>query len=140
MFPATLVCPGGETRYRRFGDDVQAGALADMPCRTIETVKQVRAARAWQVTLGPVHEAVEDERVVRTKQLGHSYLLRHAGLADPLEDVVFGYLAAERQCAALRGNRLDLSPKRNLIVEKRVSGGTILSAFIGIAEVFHGCD
>ena len=46
---------------------------------------------------------------------------------------------ARRQRAALRCNGLNLCPKRNLIIEKRVSGGTILDAFIGVMKMFHGC-
>src|SRR5262245_20800170 len=104
MVPAAFVCPGGETRDRRFGDDVKRGALANMPSGAVKRIKQVSAAWTRQLTLGSVHEAVQDERVVRAKQLGHLYVLGHAGLADPLEDVVLGYLAAERQHAALSCN------------------------------------
>jgi hypothetical protein len=71
-------------------------------------------------------------------QLGHLHLLRHARLADALDDVVLGYLAAEWQRAAFRCNGLNLRPKCNLLIEKHVSGGTILSTFIGVMEMFHG--
>src|SRR5438128_2618567 len=97
MVPAAFVCPGGETRDRRFGDDVERGAFAHMPRGAVEPIKQVRAAWTRQLALGPVHEAVQDERVVRTEQLGHFYGLRHARLADPLEDVVLRYLAAAEE-------------------------------------------
>src|ERR1700731_2428928 len=139
MFPAPFVCPSGEARYRRFGDDVERSAFAHMPRGAIEPIKQMGAAWTRQLALGPVHEAVQDERVMRTEQLGHLYVLRHASLADPLEDVVLRYLATERQCTALGCNGLNLCPKRNLIIEKRVSGGTILDAFVWVLKMFHGC-
>src|SRR6516164_6879873 len=116
---------------------MERGAFANMPRGAVEPIKQVGATRAWQLALGSVHEAVQDERVVRTEQLGHLHLLRHAGLADPLEDVVLGYVAPERQRATLRRNGLYLRAQRNLFIQKRVSGGTVLGAFIGVTEMFH---
>jgi hypothetical protein len=110
-----------------------------MPCGAIDPIKKMSTARTRQLALGPVHEAVQDERLVRAEQLGHLHFLRQARLSDALEDVVLGYLAAERQRATLRCNGLNLYPKRNLIIEKRVSGGTILSGFIGVMEMFNGC-
>src|SRR5262245_24802917 len=77
VFPAALVRPGGETRDRRFGYDVESGALAHMSRGAIEAIEQVGAAGTWYFALGPVHEAVQDERIVRTEQLGHLDLLRH---------------------------------------------------------------
>src|ERR1700722_17161388 len=139
MFPGTFVCPSGEARNRRFGDDVERSAFAHMPRGAIEPIKQMGAAWTRQLALGPVHEAVQDERFVRTEQLGHLYRLRHTSLADPLEDVVLWYLATGRESTALRCNGLNLCPKRNLIIEKRVSSGTILGAFIGVMKMFHGC-
>jgi hypothetical protein len=76
---------------------------------------------------------------VRTEQLGHLHFLRHAGLADPLEDVVLGHFAAERQRATLRCNGLNLRPQRNLVIQKRVSGGPVFRAFIGVMDMLHGC-
>ena len=96
------------------------------------------AAGTRQLALRPVHEAVQDERVVRAEQLRHLHLLGHAGLADPLEDVVLGHLAAGRQRAAFRRNSFDLGPQRNLFIQQRVSCGAILRAFIGIMQMFHG--
>src|SRR5438067_10150248 len=73
MFPAAFVCPGGETRNRRFGDDVERGPFAHMPRGAVEPIEQVRAAWTWQLALGSVHEAIEDERVVWSEELGHPY-------------------------------------------------------------------
>jgi hypothetical protein len=44
----------------------------------------------------------------KPQRYGHLHVLRHAGLADPLEDVILGHLAAERQRATLRCNGLNL--------------------------------
>jgi hypothetical protein len=63
MFPAALVRPGGETRDRRFGDEVERGAFAHMRRSAVEPIKQVRAAATRQRALGPIHGAVQDERV-----------------------------------------------------------------------------
>src|SRR5262249_5157692 len=83
------------------------------------------------------HETVQDERVVRTEEVGHPHLFRHAGLANPLEDVILRHLAAGRQRTTLRCDRLDLRPQRDLIVQKRVSGGAIFGTFVGVVEMFH---
>ena len=39
MFPAAFVCPGSETCYRRFGDDVERSAFAYMPSGAVEPIK-----------------------------------------------------------------------------------------------------
>jgi hypothetical protein len=53
---------------------------------------------------------------VRTEHFGQLHVLWHAGLADALEDIILGDLAADWQCATLRCNGLDLCPKRDLII------------------------
>jgi len=39
MFPAAFMRPSGETRDRRFGGDVERGALAHMPSGAVESIK-----------------------------------------------------------------------------------------------------
>ena len=134
-----LMRPGGKSGDWRFGDDMERSALAHMPRGAIEPIKQVSAAWTRQLALGPVHETVQNERVVWTKQLRHLHFFRHACFADALEDVVLGHLAAKWQRATLLRNGFDLCPKRYLIIQKRISRGAILSAFIGVMEIFRGC-
>jgi hypothetical protein len=74
------------------------------------------APRAGKISLGPIHEAVENERIVRAEQFRHPDALGHARLTDTLEYIVFRDLASHRQRAALRCNGLDLSPKRDFVV------------------------
>src|SRR5882757_52299 len=138
MVPAALVGPGGETCDRGFGDDVQRSTLAHVPGRTVEPIEQVRAAGARQLALGPVHEAIQDERVVRPEQLGHPDFLRHCMLAYPHEHIILGYLATQRQGAAFGCKRFDLRTKHNLFIQKYVSGGTVLGAFVWVVEMLHG--
>src|SRR2546425_9140524 len=76
-------------------------------------IEQVGAAWTRQFAFGAVHEAVQNERVVWT--------------------------TAGRQRATLRCNGLNLCPKRNLVIQKRVSGGPVFGAFIGILDMLHGC-
>jgi hypothetical protein len=40
--------------------------------------------------------------------------------------------------ATLHCNGFNLCPERNLSIQKRVSGGTILNAFIRVTEIVHG--
>jgi len=75
---------------------------------------------------------------VRTEQLGHFDLLRRCILAYPLEYIVPRYLATQRQGAAFGCNSFNLGTKSDLVVQKRVSGGTILGAFVRVAEMLHG--
>ena len=117
---------------------MERSAFAYMSRGAVYPIEQVGAAWTRQFAFGAVHEAVQNERVVWTEQLGHLHFLRHAGLADPLEDVVLGYLTAGRQRATLRCNGLNLRPKRNLVIQKRVSGGPVFGAFIGVLDMLHG--
>ena len=59
-------------------------------------------------------------------------------LVLPIRSKSSGYLAAGRQRATLRCDGLDLRPKRNLVIQKRVSGGPVFGAFVGILDMFHG--
>lgn len=76
---------------------------------------------------------------MRAEQLRHPDLFRHARFADTLEDVILGHLAAEWQRATPGGNGLNLGPEGNLLVQQRISRGTILGAFVGIVEMLHDC-
>ena len=75
---------------------------------------------------------------MRPEQLGHPDFLRHSILAYPYERIILGYLAALRQGAAFGCNSFNLGTKSDLVVQKRVSGGTILGAFVRVAEMLHG--
>src|SRR5262245_27177521 len=120
MAPAALVNPRGETSDRGFRDDVKCSSLADVPCRAIDPIEQVRAAGTWQLPLGSIHEAIQYERVVRSEQIGHFHLLRRCVLAYSLEYIVLLYLATERQGTALGGYSFNLGTKCDLVVQKRV--------------------
>src|SRR5258706_6060602 len=65
-----------------------------MPGSAVDGIQQVRAHGTRRVTLGAIHEAIEDQRMVRAKKFRHFDLLGHAVLSDPLEDVVLRYLTA----------------------------------------------
>src|SRR5438093_11712411 len=118
---------------------MERSAFAYMSRGAVYPVEQMGAAWTRQFAFGAVHEAVQNERVVWTEQLGHLHFLRHAGLADPLEDVVFGYLSAGRQRATLRCNGLNLCPTRNRVISQRASGGPVFGAVIGTLAVLLGC-
>jgi hypothetical protein len=75
---------------------------------------------------------------MRTEQLGHPYLLWCRILAYPLEYIVFRNRAAWREGSAFGCNSCYLGTKCDLIVQKCVSGGTILGAFVRIAEMLNG--
>src|SRR5215216_4247452 len=138
MVPAAFMGPRDETCDRRLRDNVKCRSLAGMPCRAVDSIKQMRAARTRQLALGSIHEAVQNERVVRAEHLGHLYLLRHCILADPLEYIVFRHLATRRQGAAFGCNRFDLGTQCDLFVQQGVSRGTILGAFVRITDMLHG--
>ena len=80
MFPAAFVCPRSETRYGRFGDDIKRSPFAHMPRCSVKSIKQMSAAWTGQLAFGPIHETVQDERVMRSEQFGHLHFLRHAVL------------------------------------------------------------
>jgi hypothetical protein len=67
----------------------------------------------------------------------HLYLLWHCILAYPLENIVSRNLAAWREGRGVWLQQFYLSTKCDLIVQKCFSGGTILGAFVRIAEMLQ---
>src|SRR3546814_13485483 len=59
--PAPLLRPGFEPRDRRFGDDIERGALPDVEGTAVDRVEHVRTAGTGPVAFGPEHEALKDD-------------------------------------------------------------------------------
>src|SRR3546814_19998749 len=71
------------------------------------------------------------------EQLGQFDALGPLIRPDPFEAVILGQLAAGRQRAALRRDRLDLTAERDLGVEQRDPRAAIFGAFIGEGQMLH---
>src|ERR1700724_2201249 len=90
----------------------------------VEPIEKVRASRAWPFPLGPVHEAVNRQRVLAGLEQRRELHLP----AIPIELIILRDHAASRQRSALGGNALDLAPQLHLLGEQSVARGAILSA------------
>src|SRR4029079_7694219 len=102
---------------------VKCSAPADMTGRAVEAVEEMGTAWTGQRAIWAVHETVQNERSMRTEQLGHLHLLGHLRLADALEDIVRWNLAARRQRPPSCGYGFDLRPKSHLRIQKCVASG-----------------
>src|SRR3546814_7881302 len=97
----------------------------------VDRVEHMRAAIARLVALGAEHEALQDDARLALEQLGQFDALGPLIRPDPFEAVILGHVAAGRQRAALRRDRLDLAAERDLGVEQRDPRAAIFGAFIG---------
>src|SRR3546814_15855899 len=75
LFPYTtlfrsLLRPGFEPRDRRFGDDIERGALPDVEGTAVDRVEHVRTAGTGHVAFGPEHETLQDDARLVPEQLG----------------------------------------------------------------------
>src|SRR3546814_3285023 len=113
MVPAAFACPRDEAGDRRLRDNIEGCALADVPSSTIHGIEHVGAPRTGTLPLWSIHEAVEDQRVVRAEKLRHADLFGHAVLAETFKYIVLGHLAAGRQTSALRRYRFGLRAQRS---------------------------
>src|SRR3546814_17170014 len=68
--PAPRLRPCLQPRDRRFGDDIERGALPDMARAAVDRVEHMRAAVARLVALGAEHEALQDDARLALEQLG----------------------------------------------------------------------
>src|SRR3546814_7034402 len=109
MVRPAFMRPRDEAGDRRLRDNIEGCALADVPSSTSHGIEHVGAPRTGTLPLGPIHEAVEDQRVVRAEKLRHADFFGHAVLAETFKYIVLGHLAAGRQTSALRRYRFGRS-------------------------------
>jgi hypothetical protein len=119
----------------RFRDNRDVDAVEQVTERAVHPVDDRRAGRAGdlerQTPLArDEHEVVEVERVLAVRiELGE----RHRP-GRRVEDVVPGHLAAERQRAALRGDRLLLAAQLDLRLQQLIARAAVR---LGLVRPIH---
>src|SRR3546814_8550383 len=114
LFPYTtlfrsLLRPGFEPRDRRFGDDIERGALPDVEGTAVDRVEHVRTAGTGHVAFGPEPEALQDDARLVPEQLGQPDSFGALIRADAVEGIILGHRAAGRERPPRRRARIDMS-------------------------------
>src|SRR5450755_2515336 len=90
----------------------------DVARGSVDAVEQMGATGTRRFPFGPVHEAVQHQRVMGPEWLGHLHPFGHAAFSDALEHVIFGDFAAWRERPPFGGDDLDMRAQRYFVIQE----------------------
>src|ERR1700676_5450996 len=127
--PSAFACVVDDALDRRAGHHREGGALLDVGNVAVPRTHRRGAHRAALFAVGPIHEAVDDQGVLVTEQVGEG-----DGTVRAVAVVLLGDLATRGQRPALLGDTFDVTTQFDFLSEQRGARPAVLVALIGKAD------